>query len=187
MTIEEELHTDSDSGRMMYAFSDLLEELKFAWEFLQTHLRELNEEDFFYTPSGLGRVCIAQHIGHLAYLEKEVGKKAEIPFSFRLDLLDDIFCENDACIKASALPGYVEIREYCDLIHQTFMDEVKYAKKPDLLFDLINQIYIVSAEVREILVDLGRGVEELKPDSKRVKCRKDKGLPPQYKLPVYAN
>lgn len=183
----EELYQENEADQMMYDFPDLLEEFKICRDYLGAHLINLSEDEFHWVPDELGAVSIAQHVGHVGYTEKELGKKAEVVFSFRLDIHDDIFSETDACIRPQDLPTQSEIMDYLHQIHQTFMDDIRFSKKQEALFALINHTYEHTQAIRHILTDLGHEMPEHQPPSKRVREKESDDETPLYCLPVYAN
>ena len=143
MLRDEELLSSIESEQMMYAFNDLIDEFKACRKFLKDLILNISENEFFWIPEGVDESCvsIAQQLGHIALTEKEVGKKAEINFSFRLDLYDDLFSETNAPLIQKELPSREEIINYMQEIHECFLNEIRHHKKSDLLFALVNNNY----------------------------------------------
>lgn len=187
MLRDEELLSSIESEQMMYAFNDLIEEFKACRKFLTELILSVSESEFFWIPENLDESCvsIAQQLGHIALTEKEVGKKAEINFSFRLDLFDDLFSETNAPLNKKELPSKEEIINYVQEVHECFLSEIRYHKKSDLLFALVNHNYKHIHEICNLLHLMGRLDLNLRPKSERITSHKTKI--PHFKLPVYSN
>lgn len=189
MTRDEEILPSIESDQMMYAFNDLVEEFKACRKFLHDLTANLSENEFYWSPQDSNQkcACIAQHLGHIALTEKEVGKKAEISFSFRLDLFDDLFRDTSSFIKQNELPTQDEIFNYIRDIHECFLVEIKYQKKADLLFALVNHNYKHIHDICNLLRLMDRPYlySNVRPNSNRITCLENDV--PFFKLPVYAN
>lgn len=189
MIRDEEFLPSIESDQMMYAFNDVVEEFKACREFLLKLTSNLSEAEFFWNAKNDNRAyaSIAQHLGHIALTEKEVGKKAEINFSFRLDMFDDLFHETESALSQSELPNQADLITYVHEIHECFLDEIRYYKKADLLFALVNHNYKHIYEICNLLrlMDRHNIYSNLRPESSRIECiNKDV---PLFKLPMYAN
>ena len=187
MLRDEELLSSIESEQMMYAFNDLIEEFKACRKFLTELILSVSESEFFWIPENLDESCvsIAQQLGHIALTQKEVGKKAEINFSFRLDLFDDLFSETNAPLGKKELPSKEEIINYVQEVHECFLSEIRYHKKSDLLFALVNHNYKHIHEICNLLHLMGRLDLNLRPKSERITSYKTKV--PHFRLPVYSN
>ncbi len=187
MLRDEELLSSIESEQMMYAFNDLIEEFKACRTFLTEITLNISESEFFWIPDGIdeSNVSIAQQLGHIALTEKEVGKKAEINFSFRLDIYDDLFSETSSPLNQKELPPREEIINYLNEVHECFLSEIRYHKKSDLLFALVNHNYKHIYEICSLLNLMGRFDSNLRPNSDRVTSQ-NLGVP-HFKLPVYSN
>lgn len=182
----EELMSDQSGLQMMYEYSELMEELVRARTYLVSHLDGLESEQLYQVPDGC-TFSIAHCLGHLAYVEKELGKKAEVDFSFRLDSYDEIFADLDFPIKNLDLPKKHELMIYFNEVHDVFVEEIRYRKKNELIFILINQYYQHALKLGKILGSMGRKSHLIYPDSPRIKLRSDEGEIPLFHLPVYTN
>ena len=187
MLRDEELLSSIESEQMMYAFNDLIEEFRACRKFLTDLTLNISDSEFFWIPEGVNESCvsIAQQLGHIALTEKEVGKKAEINFSFRLDLYDDLFSETNAPLNQKELPSRDEIISYTQEVHECFLNEIRYHKKSDLLFDLVNHNYKHIHEICNLLNLMGRFDSKLRPNSERITSQ-NSGIP-HFRLPVYSN
>ena len=189
MTRDEEFLPSIESDQMMYAFNDVIEEFKACRKFLAKLTSNLTETEFFWNPQkdNFTYASIAQHMGHIALTEKEVGKKAEINFSFRLDMFDDLFQETESALNQNELPSRTDLITYAHEIHECFLDEIRYYKKADLLFALVNHNYKHIYEICNLLrmMEKDNIYTKLRPESSRIECiNKDV---PYFKLPIYAN
>jgi hypothetical protein len=184
---KEEYLSEQDSVNMMYEFSELMEELIEARSYLEGHLEGLEKEDFFFKCEESSLGSIAQCVGHLAYVQKELGKKAEADFSFRLDIYDELFSNIDIEVKGSELPSQAELLRFSKEIHEIFLEESRYKKKLESVFVLINQYYNHCLRIGKILEAMGKAPQAPRPDSIRVRLRLQEGSLPLYHLPVYAN
>jgi hypothetical protein len=176
-----------ESEYMMYDFPELVEELKISSDYLWALIESLTDEEMFWIPPSKTQNSIAQNLGRLAFIEKELGKKSEIVFSFRLDNFDEFFSDPIARIDSTELPSRKEIQQVLYEVHETLLEEVRFNKKVELVFRLVNQYYHHAAKIILLLKELGKGPKGLAPESQRVKLKRVKGQVPQYSLPVYAN
>ena len=181
-----ELITEQSGIQMMYEYSELMEELVRARTYLTSYLEDLEPDQFYSVPDGCP-YSIAHCLGHLAYIEKELGKKAEVDFSFRLDSYDEIFADIEFPMKISDLPKKDELMIYFNEVHDVFVDEIRYRKKNELIFILINQYYQHALKLAKILGSMGQKSHPIYPDSPRIKRRSDDGDIPLFHLPVYTN
>ena len=187
MLRDEELLSSIESEQMMYAFNDLIQEFKACRKFLADLILNVSESEFYWIPEGVNEcyVSIAQQLGHIALTEKEVGKKADINFSFRLDLYDDLFSETNAPLNQKELPSREEIVNYVQEVHECFLSEIRYHKKSDLLFALVNHNYKHIHDICNLLHLMGRFDSNLRPNSERIISQKSEV--PHFRLPVYSN
>jgi len=183
---KEELSSDQATIQMMYEYSELMEELAEARTYFMGHLADLETEDFFNIPEEFS-YSVAHCIGHLAYIEKELGKKADADFSFRLDAYDELFSDLEFPVQISELPKKAELLVYLEEVHDVFLEEIRYRKKSELIFILINQYYQHALKLGKILEGMGKAHIPQQPDSPRIKLRSEEGDLPLYHLPVYAN
>ncbi len=187
MVQNEEILAKIEPEHMMYEFPELIEELKISSDYLWALIRSLTDEEMFWAPPTGKRNCIAQNLGRLAFIEKELGKKSEIVFSFRLDAFDEFFSDPSVRINSSDLPSRKEIQDILRETHDTLLEEIRFNKKVELIFRLVNQYYHYAAKIILLLKDLGKNPGDLAPESRRVKLKRAQGEIPQYSLPVYAN
>ena len=83
------------------------------------------------------------------------------------------------------LPPREEIISYLNEVHECFLSEIRYHKKSDLLFVLVNHNYKHIHEICSLLNLMGRFDSNLRPNSDRVTSQ-NLGVP-HFKLPVYSN
>lgn len=172
---------------VMYEIPVLLEELKFSREHLMTYLSTVEPADLFRMSFSGTR--IAQHIGHLAYLEKQDGKRLDMNFSFKLDLFDEIFDAPNRNVPESELPSHDELMSYFEDIHETFLSEFRYRKKAEILYSAINRHYAVACSIRDLIAEFGYEDPAPALRSERIIIRSVPTLSqgPEYFLPICAN
>ncbi len=172
---------------VMYEIPVLLEELRLSREHLMAYLNAVGPTDLFRL--SLCGARIAQHIGHLAYLEKQDGKRLDMNFSFKLDLFDEIFDAPNRNVPESELPDREELMSYFEDIHETFLSEFRYRKKAEILYSAVNRHYAVACSIRDIITEFGYPDPSPTPQSERIIIRSVPTFSqgPEYFLPVCAN
>ena len=101
------------------------------------------------------------------------------------DLYDDLFSETNAPLNQKELPSREEIVNYLQEVHECFLSEIRYHKKSDLLFALVNHNYKHIHDISNLLHLMGRFDSNLRPNSERIISQKSEV--PHFRLPVYSN
>jgi hypothetical protein len=185
MSIQETL-SEIEVEQMMYQYTELMEELKMDREYLFSFAEALSEEEFRYIlPDGI--TCVAQHFGCIVYLEKEIGKKVDMHFSFKVDRYDELFSNIALERDLSSLPSKIELYDYYHEVHDNFIQEIRFIRKAEVLFALINHDYTQLKHIRHIFEQMGKTPSMIAPASERVKTKDDVIAGYQYYLPAYTN
>ncbi|MBW7875043.1 MAG: DinB family protein [Candidatus Cloacimonetes bacterium] len=183
---ENNLLGNLELDQVMYDHTILLEELKISRDYIKAYWDCFSDEELFRVPSGCS-ASPAQHIGHIAYTEKELGKKIGMSFPFKLDLFDDVFSTVSYPSPKEEMPKRDELYVFVGEIHDVFMSELKYHKKREVLFAIVNHNYVHSAFLRGMVLRYGYDEPVTGPASNRVHVRMEPANLGRYFLPVFAN
>ncbi len=183
---EEHLIGSMELDQVMYDHSILLEELQISKDYIRAFRDCFSDEELFRVPSGCS-ASPAQHIGHMAYTQKELGKKVGMSFPFKLDLFDDVFATVSYPSPIEELPNGEELNLFVQEVHEVFLSELKYHKKPELLFAIVNHNYVHSVYLRGMVLRYGYDEPVSGPASQRVLVHMESANLGRYFLPVFAN
>ncbi|MCO4783192.1 MAG: hypothetical protein KC646_12780 [Candidatus Cloacimonetes bacterium] len=178
--------SDLELEQVMYNFPVLVDEMKHARKYFLDHLNELDDEALLISSPSDSDQTIVRHIGYLGYFEKEAGKKVEIPFSFRMDIYDQIFCDLSDFVEQKELPNKIDLMRFIDEVHETFMNDLRFIKKTELLYSIINLHYTQTHEIRLLLKEAKKSLPEVKLDSTMIDY-KTQDKEKLYYLPMYTN
>jgi hypothetical protein len=175
-----------DIVQMMYEFDVLMEEFQICRKYLTDLTTPITNREFYYTNS-TDPLNIAYRFGYIAFCEKEIGKRIDMVFSFRLDIYDELFNVPFTPAIASSLPSRDKLLQYYHDIHDTFLSEIKIRKRAEVLFALLNQDYIQLRFIARRCQELDCSSARKKPESRRLMLRLENGEPREYYLPAYTN
>lgn len=178
--------SDLELEQVMYNFPVLVDEMKHARKYFLDHINGLDDENLSISSTTDSDQTIVRHIGYLGYFEKEAGKKVEIPFSYRMDVYDQIFCDLSDFVEAKELPNKIDLMRFLDEVHETFMNDLRFIKKTELLYSIINLHYSQTHEIRLLLKEANLDLPEVKVESKMID-HKSKDKEKLYYLPMYTN
>ncbi|PCJ21547.1 MAG: hypothetical protein COB02_02825 [Candidatus Cloacimonadota bacterium] len=178
--------SDLELEQVMYSYSVLVEEMEHARKYFLDHVYEIDEKDLFICSQSDSDQTIVRHIGYLGYFEKEAGKKLEIAFSYRMDVYDQIFCDLSDFVENKEIPSKENLIQFLEEIHNTFMDDLKFIKKSELLYTIINLHYAQAHEIRSLLKAKKQSLPDVQISSKTVLFR-TQNHEKLYYLPMYTN
>ncbi|MCJ8345402.1 hypothetical protein MJH12_07670 [bacterium] len=178
--------SDHELEQVMYDYSVLVDEMKYARKYFLDHIDQIDEKSLFISSQVDSDQTIVRHIGYLGYYEKEAGKKLEIPFSYRMDVYDQIFCDLSDYVEIKEIPSKEELLHFLDEVHNTFMNDLRFIKKSELLYSIINLHYSQTHEIRKLMKDANQTLPEIEIESKMITLKADY-KEKLYQLPMYTN
>lgn len=178
--------SDLELEQVMYNFPVLVDEMKHARKYFLDHVSNLDEENLYIASPSDSDQTIVRHIGYLGYFEKEAGKKVEIPFSYRMDVYDQIFCDLSDFVEEKELPNKIDLMRFLEEVHDTFMNDLRFIKKTELLYSIINLHYSQTHEIRLLLKKANKELPDIQTESKMIDY-KSKDEEKLYYLPMYTN
>lgn len=183
---EAQLMHSLELDQVMYEHSVLLEELALSRDYIKAYASCLTETELFRVASGT-TASPAQHLGHMAFTQKHLGKQIGMAFSFKLDLYDDVFASIARPSPRAEMPDVEELWQYMEDIHDVFMSELRYHRKPEALFAIVNHNYLHASFIRDMVLRYGYADPLSHPLSLRVHVKVNPGSAGQLFLPVFAN